>query len=56
MTLAGSFNHETPGDINIYSTDPGDGHCKLVNHSWPVMVLNAGTPARQTATIAICTF
>jgi hypothetical protein len=54
--LGGGFNYETPDDIKIYSSDPSDGHGNLVDHSWDVMVRNAGTQARQTTAIAICAF
>jgi hypothetical protein len=54
--LGGGFNYETPDDIKIYSSDPSDGHGNLVDHSWDVIVHNAGTQARQTSAIAICAF
>jgi hypothetical protein len=52
--LGGGFSIETPDDIKIYHSDPSDANSNLVDHSWDVLVHNAGTQGRQTTAIAIC--
>ncbi|SRR5579871_590489 len=41
--LGGGFNIETPEDIKIFTSEPSDGHGKLIDHGWDVLVQNAGT-------------
>lgn len=52
--LGGGFSIETPDDVKVFSSDPGDGHGNLIDNGWEVMVKNTGTAGRQTTAVAIC--
>ena len=52
--LGGGFNIETPDEVKVFSSDPGDGHGNLIDNGWEVMVKNTGDSGRQTTAVAIC--
>ena len=52
--LGGGFSIETPDEVRIFHSEPGDGHGNLIDNGWDVMVHNTGTQGRQTTAIAIC--
>ena len=52
--LGGGFSIETPTDVRLFTSQPGDGLGNISDRTWNVHVQNTGTVARQTTAMAIC--
>lgn len=52
--LGGGFDIESPTDVKVFSSEPGDGHGNFIDHGWNAFVQNAGSSTRQTTVSAIC--
>jgi hypothetical protein len=50
----GGFNIETPVDVQVFSSNPSDGHGNASDHAWEVMARNGGSAGRQVSALAIC--
>ena len=52
--LGGGFTIETPTDVKLFSSLPGDGQGNVSETTWEVFVQNTGTASRLVSAIAIC--